>query len=105
MDPPHKLGGEWLTVAKLRDKDTRTEYWRARQHTIRKNQSKEFQKLNDFLQPIWPLDCDGVPYASLADDDDIITESDDDSIMSAAGPCCEAPEVATEVVVPPPRRP
>ena len=50
--PPPELGGVWLTEAERRDKYTRTEYWQALQHTIRQNQAKEFDKLNDALQPI-----------------------------------------------------
>ena len=86
MDPPHKLGGEWLTVAKLRDKDTRTEYWRARQHTIRKNQAKYLEKINDVLQPNWPLDYDDMPSASLTNDDYRSVKYDDEKIVSADGP-------------------
>ena len=85
MDPPPELGGEWLTKAERRDKDTRTEDWRTRKHTIRQNKAKEFEKLNNVLQPIWPLDCDDLPYADLTYDDDSSVESDDYSIESAAG--------------------
>ena len=100
--PPPKLGGECINKSERCDKDTCTEDWRARQHTILQNQAKQFQKINDVLQTIWPLDCDDVPSSYLTDDDYSIVEYDDDSIVSAAGPCCEALQGATEVVVPPP---
>ena len=103
--PPPELGCEWLTEAERCDKDTRTEDWRTRQHTIQKNRAKEFEKLNDVLQPIWPLDCDDLPYDALIDDDDDSSvESDDNIIVSAAVPYCEYPEGATKVVVRPPRQ-
>ena len=70
-----------------------------------KNQSKQSEKLNDILQPIFPLDCDDFPSSSLMDDDDSSFESDDDRIVSAAGPFCKAPEGATAVLVPPPQLP
>ena len=35
LDPPSELGGEWLTEAERRDKGSRNEEWRARQHKIR----------------------------------------------------------------------
>ena len=104
VDSPPKLGGEWLTEAERRDKDTRTEYWRVHQHTIQKNQAKQSEKINDVLQPIWPLDCDDVPYSALTNDDDSSVESDDGSIVYAAGPFCKHPGGATDIVVPPPWR-
>ena len=72
------------------------------QHTILQNQAKGFYKINDVLQPIWPLDFDDLPYADLDDDDDSSVEYDDNSIVSAAVPCCESLEGATKVLVLPP---
>ena len=108
MDPPPELGGEWLTEAERRDRNARTEQWRARQHDIRKKQAKEFESLNDNFNPSWPLDDVDAPSISpISDDDDSSIGSDDISIDSAAcGPCDVAPEgppAPTEDVASPPR--
>ena len=50
------------------------------------------------------MNFDHVPTAALTNDNDRSVESDDNSILFAAVPCCKAPEVSTEVVVPPPRQ-
>ena len=68
--PSPQLGGQCLTEAEICDKDTCTEDFQAQQHTILQNQAKEFEKLNDVLQPIWTLNCDDVPSDALTNDDD-----------------------------------
>ena len=74
VDPPHELGGEWLTEAERRDNDSRGESWRSQQHHKRSQQAKEFEQLNDDFNPIWPLDNFDVPSAaSISDDDDSST--------------------------------
>ena len=75
VDPPPVLGGEWLTEAKRRDKSSRDEEWRARQHKIRSRQAKDFERLNDALNPVWPLDVEGVPSAASVSNDDSSVDS------------------------------
>ena len=108
VDPPPELGGEWLTEAERRDKDSRGESWRSQQHQKRSQQAKEFEQLNDDFNPIWPLDNFDVPSAaSISDDDDSSTGDSVDSFTA----CCDAPEGAPDTVAPslpptprPPRR-
>ena len=69
-DPPMELGGEWLTEAEQRDKSSRNETWRSNQHKIRFEQAKDFERLNDNLDPTWPLDDGDVPSAAFLSGDE-----------------------------------
>ena len=61
MDPPPELNKECLTEAECHDKGSRNEEWRAKQHKIRFEQAKDFERVKDTLNPVWTLDMDGIP--------------------------------------------
>ena len=93
-----ELGGEWLTEAERRDNNSRNNEWRARQYIIRVQQANDFERLNDALNPVWPLDMDDAPPVASLGDDDSSLNSGDLSVESGAI-CGQAPERAS---LPPP---
>ena len=75
VDPQPELGGEWLTEAERRNKISRDEEWRARQHKVRLQQAKDLERLNAAFSPVWPLDVEDVPYAASVSNADSSVDS------------------------------
>ena len=101
-----ELEGEWLAETERYDKSSRNESWRSNQHKFCFEQVKDFERLNDNLNPTWPLD-DGDVTSAASLKDDGSNASDDESVGSFT-PCCGDPEGATDPQVtslPPTPRP
>ena len=91
IDECPKLGDDWLTKPERREKKCRLEAKKARQLDVRRDQAKDFEKLNSEYNPPYPFSDDSSePPQLMSDDDDSSIESD-----SSDGPTLRAPEGAT----------
>ena len=107
MDPAHEVGDKWLTEAERRDKSSRDEEWRVRQHKIRFQQANDFERPNDALNPVWPLDVEDVPSTASVSDDDSSVDSMlgfDDASVDSSSTRDNAPEGASLLHKPPPSK-